>query len=96
VEAPGIEIARPQGHNLPTGHAFRHESPAAQRFRGPRAGDTRPRRSTRIGPGLGDEMETEAEAADGALPPGRVGPSNVRTRPGIGTVFGCDATRPSP
>jgi hypothetical protein len=58
VEAPGIEPAKTLGDNLRTGHAFRHERPAAQRFLFLGAVRVRPRESTRIDQILGDALET--------------------------------------
>ncbi len=54
-----METAETLGDNLPTGHAFRHERPAAQRFPALGAVRVRPRESTRIDQILGDALETK-------------------------------------
>jgi len=66
----GLENTGPWWRNLPTGHAFRHESHAARCFSVDRRVHSRRHRSTRVGLGRGDGLETEGARTPVALPPG--------------------------
>jgi hypothetical protein len=54
----GLETAGTQWRNLPTGHAFLHQSHVAQRLQSLGAVHVSPRESTRIDLRLGDILET--------------------------------------